>query len=83
MKQLNSLRTGSSSVIWELFKAMYGLKQAPCAWTRHLAGKLVGAGWVQLDADPSLWIMKNAAREIIVALLCYVDDMQMPLRVNL
>ena len=38
MKQLNSLSTGFASAIWELFKAVYGLKQASCM-EQALCGK--------------------------------------------
>ena len=41
-----------------------------------MAGKLGGAGWVQVDADPNLWLMKNSAGDVVAALLFYVDGMQ-------
>ena len=45
MKQLKGLRTGSASKIWELFKAVYSLKQAPRVWSIFLMLE-VGSSWV-------------------------------------
>ena len=75
MKQPKGLRTGSAREIWELFKAVYGLKQAPRAWNKLLSSKLLAAGWVQSDADPSLHLQYNADEQVIAAVLIYVDDL--------
>ena len=77
MKQLKGLRTGSAREIWELFKAVYGLKQAPRAWNKLLSSKLLAAGWVQSDADPSLYLQYSADEQVIAAALIYVDDLQL------
>ena len=52
------------------------LKQAPRACDKNLAGKIINAGWFHFDADPNLWLLKDSARGMIAALLCYVDAMQ-------
>ena len=59
MKQLNRLRSNSAHDIWELLKAVHALKEAPRAWNKLLASKLEAAGWVQSDADPSLYLLDN------------------------
>ena len=43
----------------ELFKAVYGLKQALQAWNKLLASELEAAGWVQSYVDPSLYLRHN------------------------
>ena len=77
LRQLKGLRTGNAHDIWELFKALYGLKQAPRAWNKLLSSKLIAAGWVQSDADPSLCLQYNSENEVIAAALIYVDDLQL------
>ena len=77
MRQLRGLRSGSAADIWELFKAVYGLKQAPRAWNKLLSSKLIAAGWVQSDADPSLYLQYNSDNEVVAAALIYVDDLQL------
>ena len=44
MKQRKGLRTGLASEVWELFKAVYGLRQALMACNKLLSFKLFAAG---------------------------------------
>jgi hypothetical protein len=48
------------------------LRQASRAWNKRLKGELARRGFVQSDADPSLWI--NNGKDGAVLSLFYVDD---------
>jgi Reverse transcriptase (RNA-dependent DNA polymerase)/gag-polypeptide of LTR copia-type/Integrase core domain/GAG-pre-integrase domain len=57
----------------KLKKALYGLKQAPRAWHTRLKEELIAMGFVESDADPSLWVLHYKDRSVYV--LVYVDDL--------
>jgi hypothetical protein len=48
---------GGGSRVLHLKRALYGLRQASCAWNKRLEGELRGKGFVQSDSDPALWIL--------------------------
>ena len=75
MKQLDSLRDDSAKEVWELFIAIYGLKQAPSAMNKHLADTLHAAGWTQSLSKPSLWTFHISEGTAVAALVCVVDDL--------
>jgi hypothetical protein len=56
----------------KLDKAIYGLKQAPCAWYSQLSGKLQELGFVPSKVDTSLFFYNHGKHKIFV--LIYVDD---------
>ena len=61
-----------------VFGEDYGETYAPVAAMHTLlSSKLVTAGWVQLDADPSLYIHHNCDGEVIATALIYVDELQL------
>jgi hypothetical protein len=48
---------GGSGRVLRLCRALYGLRQAPRAWNERLEAELTARGFVQSNADPSLWIL--------------------------
>jgi hypothetical protein len=54
--------------VMRLLKSLYGLKQAPRAWHDTLKAALLGMGYTQSVADPSLFLKPGTW------LLLYVDD---------
>jgi hypothetical protein len=56
----------------KLDKAIYDLKQAPCAWYSRLSLKLQALGFLPSKADISLFIYKKGS--VTIYLLVYVDD---------
>lgn len=58
--------------VYRLRKAIYGLKQAPCAWYMELKAYLLSVGFKTSIADTSLFILRH--RNDIIYLLVYVDD---------
>lgn len=59
--------------VWRLRKAIYGLKQAPCAWFDKFSFFLLDFGFKCSFSDPSLFIYHHGAD--VIYLLLYVDDM--------
>jgi hypothetical protein len=64
---------GPPGTACRLKKALYGLKQAPRAWHQKLKEELLGMGFVESDADPSLFVLHYKDRSVYV--LVYVDDL--------
>jgi transposase InsO family protein len=58
--------------VWRLFKALYGLRQAPRAWYSELRSKLRELGFKVSDADPSLFVLHSSDGTVMA--LIYVDD---------
>ena len=58
--------------VWRLYKALYGLRQAPRAWYSELRNKLRQLGFTISDADPSLFVLQSAEGTVLA--LIYVDD---------
>jgi hypothetical protein len=52
--------------------AIYGLKQAPCAWFSRLSARLIDLKFTSSKSDSSLFIYK--AHVITILVLIYVDD---------
>jgi histone deacetylase 1/2 len=55
-----------------LFKALYGLKKAPCAWHTRLGVALHTNGFVPSAADTSLLMLQRP--EVTMYVLVYIDD---------
>lgn len=58
--------------VWRLYKALYGLRQAPRAWYSELRAKLRELGFAVSAADPSLFVLQSADGTVLA--LIYVDD---------
>jgi hypothetical protein len=58
--------------VCKLDKALYGFKQAPCAWHARLCQKLEALGFVASESDTSLFYYHQ--RGISMFVLVYVDD---------
>lgn len=58
--------------VCKLNKALYWLKQAPCAWNAWFASYLTSLGFVSSKCDPSLFVYRSDRG--LVYLLLYVDD---------
>ena len=58
--------------VCKLHKAIYGLKQAPCAWYHELRQFLVTFRFYNSHVDTSLFVFNNNGT--MLYLLVYVDD---------
>jgi transposase InsO family protein len=67
---------GKEDYVYILDKAMYGLKQSPRAFAKHLAKCFRQLHFKQSDADECLWILKNRDGVMVYALY-HVDDIIM------
>jgi hypothetical protein len=74
VQQPPGYQEGGGSVACHLRKALYGLKQAPRSWHHRLKAELLAMGFVESQADPSLFISQqpDGSRAYI---LVYVDDL--------
>lgn len=61
------------TLVCDLHKAIYGLKQSPRAWHRTLRSKLLAAGFVSSDADPSMFLLRHVDGRQVLSII-YVDD---------
>lgn len=59
--------------VWKLSGAMYGLKQAPLLWNKHINGTLTKLGFNQHAGEHGLYFKHSPSGLIFVAL--YVDDL--------
>lgn len=59
--------------VWKLNKAIYGLKQGSRCWNKRLTQILIELDFVQLNADPCVFIFRDNNGYII--LVIYVDDL--------
>ncbi|XP_017978303.1 PREDICTED: uncharacterized mitochondrial protein AtMg00810-like [Theobroma cacao] len=60
-------------LVCKLHKSLYGLKQASREWNAKIKSFIIQYGFIQSNADHSLFTMKTNNGEFI-ALLLYVDD---------
>lgn len=58
---------------WKLSGGMYGLKQSPLLWNKHIHGTLTAAGFSRNEGDFGLYFRSINDGMILVAL--YVDDL--------
>ncbi|CAI7829661.1 unnamed protein product [Closterium sp. NIES-54] len=71
MQQPEGLDDGSGRVC-RLKKAIYGLKQAPCAWYHKLEEILLAGGFKKSECDHSMFLLQE--KEKLLMLLVYVAD---------
>jgi len=62
-----------SGEVCKLQKALYGCKQAPCAWFEKFSTIIISLGFVISHHDSALFVKKINARRILLYL--YVSDM--------
>nr|ABW74566.1 integrase [Boechera divaricarpa] len=65
---------GREGFVYRLYKALYGLKQAPRAWYNKIDSYFAETGFERSKSEPTLYIKKQGAGDILVVCL-YVDDM--------
>lgn len=58
-------------LVCQLTKALYGLRQAPCAWFDKLKSFLVAVGFVASKSDVSLFVRITDSTQMFI--LVYVD----------
>jgi hypothetical protein len=63
---------GKETYVYRLKKAMYGLKNAPKAYSDHFMGVLSDLGFVQSQKDECLWTLRRDKK--FVHYLFHVDD---------
>jgi hypothetical protein len=63
---------GACGRVLRLRSALYGLRQAPRAWSKRLKGELRSRGFAESHADPLLWIKRR--HNGIVLSMFYVED---------
>ena len=59
----------NGGVLWNLWKAMYGLKQSPRMWQQHFASVAASLGFERLKSDSNLYFQPRCY------MLWYVDDL--------
>lgn len=59
--------------VLRLWKAMYGLKQSPPMWNKHVDKTLVEFGMHRLSADLCVYAMHDREKRVLLGL--FVDDM--------
>jgi len=64
---------GNEHKVLRLKKAIYGLKQAACAWWHELDRSLKALGFSRLYADAGIFVAKHADGTMVI-ILVYVDD---------
>ena len=64
---------GKEYCVYELRKALYGMKQASRMWRKVFNAFLESSGCVKSDADSSLYILKMDGSTVFI--LVYVDDL--------
>lgn len=62
-----------SGRVLELLKAIYGLKQASCAWSKKLNQVLISLGFKRLESDHSVFIFRRQLSLIIIP--AYVNNL--------
>lgn len=54
------------------WKSLYGLKQPPRCWNKTLKESLEGNGFIQVSADPCVFVKKE---DTLVIIAVHVDDL--------
>ena len=54
-------------------KSLYGLKQSPRAWFDRFASTLIANGYLQCQADHTLFVKGGSGGKMVI-LIVYVDD---------
>lgn len=63
---------GKENWLWEMLKALYGMKQAGRTWNKTMDGKMISWGFRAVDVERCLYYRSDAHGEILTAV--HVDD---------
>eukprot|EP00253_Pinus_taeda_P034320 PITA_34320 len=63
----------SESHVCRLKRALYGMKQAPCAWYTRIYNYFIGLDFTKCEADANLYHIVVECKLLIIVL--YVDDL--------
>ncbi len=63
---------GKEHLVCKLEKSLYGLKQSPRCWNKALRDKLVKLGFIQISADPCVFVKEE---DTLVIIAVHVDDL--------
>lgn len=66
-------KRGGENKVYKLLKAIYGLKQASCAWNKKIDGTLKSLGFQQSKLEPCVYFRQVKGSWIIIGV--YVDDL--------
>jgi len=72
MVQPPRFEIGPSNVVCKLYKALYGLQQAPSLWFHKLIATLISLGFSPTKSDTSLFL--HFTNDTTLFVLIYVDD---------
>jgi hypothetical protein len=64
---------GKEQMVYRLHKALYGLRQAPCAWNSKLDASLNKLGFSRCKTEHGLYVRAGGGARLIVGV--YVDDL--------
>lgn len=67
------VQAGKESLVLQLRKSLYGLKQAGRTWNVKMDATLKSHGFTALDADPCIYIRRQHSSLMLLSL--YVDDL--------
>src|SRR6266404_1438524 len=68
------ITTGQETKVCRLRKAIYGLKQASCAWNLQFHGVLVGLGFKRTHSDAGFYVCNQKEGDGPLIVILYVDD---------
>ena len=63
------------SMIIQLHKALYGLKNAPILWYNNVTKVITDAGWIKSKHDPCLFMRKDDDGHTVGLISLHVDDL--------
>lgn len=64
---------GHERKVLRLMKALYGLRQAPCAWYAKLDSSLLGLGFKRSSSEHAVYLRGEGAHRLVVGV--YIDDL--------
>lgn len=67
------VKAGKERIVYKLFKALYGLRQAPRAWYAKLSQYLEALGFVKCPYEHAVYTKCEEAESLVVGV--YVDDL--------
>jgi hypothetical protein len=72
-RQPSGFAVGEDHQVLKLWKALYGLRQAPRAWYAKLHSSLISLGFTCSDHEHAVYTRSTASRPLVVGV--YVDDL--------